>query len=297
MQILTVACERDIQDLLLQAHSIDKFIQEPCQHWITVEDESLTPDRWRELLAPYYTKHTLHLTFSKRPDLEFKEPFTLGYRRQQVVKIQTAANVTSERSLVLDCKNIFIRPVDLSSWPYKNSVGRYLYLENEADDFFPRKWINYIHEQTGIPIPKKFPPTLATPFAVTTEYMKKAAEHPLFESLFYNNIDMFPMTEMFYYYFFVPEEELDEPKETICSAMSYYDVPDINDCDDHFRVSIHHCVNTYNSPTHGLHRKVRRYMPLSAKHIYSEWLKSLGLNSTLVEDYVYFMADDAMWGS
>ena len=27
MDLVTIACERDIQDLLLQAHSIDKFIE------------------------------------------------------------------------------------------------------------------------------------------------------------------------------------------------------------------------------------------------------------------------------
>ena len=296
MDLVTIACERDIQDLLLQAHSIDKFIEKPCIHWITVEDESLTPEEWHGLLAPYYTRHKLHLTFSQRPDLTFEEPFNLGYRRQQILKLQAAASVPADNVLVLDCKNIFVRPTDLETWPYKNGIGRYTSLDIEPEDFFPRQWIRYVHERTELKIPNKFPPCLATPYAVTTKYARAAVNHPLFESLFYNKEDFFPMTEMFYLQFFIPNEVLEEETDTICSAVSYYDIPNIDDCDDHFKLMIYYCVDVYNSPTHGLHRKVRRHIPNSAKAIYSEWLKSLGLNSTLVDNYVYFMAKDAVWG-
>lgn len=296
MDLVTIACERDIQDLLLQAHSIDKFIETPCRHWITIEDNSLTPEQWYNLLSPYYQRHTLHLKFSTRPDLIFDEPFNLGYRRQQILKLKAAAEVFEERVLVLDCKNIFIRPTDLNAWPYKSGVGRFTSLDTEPEDFFPRQWIKYIHEKTGLKIPDRFPPTLATPFVVITEYARDAVKHPLFESLFYNKDNVFPMTEMFYYQFFVPEKDIDGEKETICSAVSYYDIPDISDCDEHFNVMIYYCVDVHNSPTHGLHRKVRLHVPMSAKHIYSDWLKRLGLDATLVDNYVYFMAKDAVWG-
>ena len=139
MDLVTIACKRDIQDLLLQAHSIDKFIEKPCRHWITVEDESLTPEEWHSLLSPYYTRHKLNLAFSKRPDLEFDAPFTLGWRRQQMLKLATAAKSLDDTVLVLDSKNIFVRSTDLDNWPFKHGNGRYINPEERGDMYMPRK--------------------------------------------------------------------------------------------------------------------------------------------------------------
>jgi hypothetical protein len=283
MELVTIACERDIQDLLLQAHSIDKFIQEPCHHWITVEDESLTPEEWHGILAPYYTRHKLHLTFSKRPDLYFDAPFTVGYRRQQLLKLETAAKVTSDTSLVLDCKNFFIRSTKLSDWPYKNGNGRYTFLDEEPEYFLPKQWVNYIHTVTGLEMPSKFPPRLATPFACTTEYVRAAVEYPKFDGIFYQT-SAIPMTEMFYYYFFVPKNQLDSFVIDVGGALGYRDNPN----------EIDHSIIT--SPTHGLHRRARKEMTLDAKVSYADWLISLGLNKQLVNDYVYYEMTDISWG-
>lgn len=282
MDLVTIACERDIQDLLLQAHSIDKFIDKPCRHWITVEDESLTPEEWHGLLAPYYTRHKLFLTLSKRPDLHFDEPFTLGYRRQQTLKLLSVSGITSEVCVVLDCKNIFVKPFTLSHWPYRNGKGKYTTLDEEADTFFPRQWIDCIHRKTGLPIPSKFPPRLATPFACMPKYAKRATDHPLFEELFFHTDECIPMTEMFYYYFFVPEEELDQFDVDVGGALRYD-----NEIEN---------ISLDTGYTHGLHRKARNNMTQEAKDNYSNWLISLGLNKTLVENYVYYEMTDQTWG-
>ena len=287
MDLVTIACERDIQDLLLQAHSIDKFIEKPCRHWITVEDESLTPEEWHGFLLPYYQRHTLYLTFSKRPDLYYDTPFTLGYRRQQVLKLLAAANVYSDTCLVLDCKNFFIKPVDLGLWPYKNGNGRYTILEEEPADFFPRQWINHINSVTNLEIPKKFPTRLATPFACTKKYAKAAVEHPWFERLFFHE-PCIPMTEMFYYYFFVPFDELDLPSHNVGGALSFLDNP--NDIQKHIE-------DAKSQLTHGLHRRARKEMTQANKDIYANWLLTIGLNKTLVENYVYYEMTDTTWGT
>lgn len=285
MDLVTVACQRDIQDLLLQAHTIDKFIDRPCRHWITVEDESLTPEEWHGLLAPYYTRHKLFLTFSKRPDLEFDAPFTIGYRRQQTLKLITAANVLSDVCLVLDCKNFFIKETSLESWPYTNGNGRYTILEQEPEYFLPRAWVEYIHTNTNIEKPKVFPSRLATPFACTREYARNAIEHPMFEKLFFQT-EVIPMTEMFYYYFFVPHEKIELSGTHVGGALSAYDNPD--DIDYHIK-----CATGF---THGLHRKARSVMSMKSKQIYKQWLISLDLNPELVNNYVNFKMTDTSWG-
>jgi hypothetical protein len=293
MELVTIACERDIQDLLLQAHSIDKFIQEPCHHWITVEDESLTPEEWHGILAPYYIRHKLTLTFSKRPDLEFDPPFTLGWRRQQILKLTTAAMAMSDNALVLDCKNIFVRPTDLSLWPFKNGNGRYIFPHEKGERYLPTKWVDYIHRKTGMMPPEKHPGMLEAPFACTTKYVRDCVSYPLFYDLFLQTDGVIPMAEWHYYYFFVPEEELDEPKHVVCSAATHLDIT--GDIDEFIGDQISFCVDV-DSPTHGLHRQVRKMMTRQSKERYSDWLVSIGLNKQLVDDYVYFEMPDITWG-
>ena len=58
MKLLTVACERDKDILLLHAESISLFL-EPCTHYIVINEEVPDINYWRELLQPYYSKHKL----------------------------------------------------------------------------------------------------------------------------------------------------------------------------------------------------------------------------------------------
>lgn len=293
MDLVTVACERDIQDLLLQAHSIDKFIQEPCHHWITVEDESLTPDEWHGILSPYYQRHKLHLTFSRRPDLYFDPPFTLGWRRQQILKLTTSAMADADHVLVLDCKNIFVRPTNLNDWPFKHGNGRYIYPHEKGEHYLPTKWIEYVHQKTGMKSPEKHPGMLEAPFAATTKYVRDAISHPQFLDLFMQNDDVVPMAEWHYYYFFVPPEELDPPIHLVCSAANHLDIK--GDIDEFITEQIIFC-ESIDSPTHGLHRRVRTLMTDDSCEMYSNWLCSLGLNKELVDNYVYYEMTDTTWG-
>ena len=61
MDLVTVACTRDKKLLELQAHSIDRFIEDTCTHWILIEDQNTSIDEWHALLNPYYKKHQLKI--------------------------------------------------------------------------------------------------------------------------------------------------------------------------------------------------------------------------------------------
>ena len=114
MDIVTVTCLRDLNDMLRQAESIEKFV-EPCTHWVVVNDHSL--DLFKQMLSPYYTKHFLNLVnFSDR----FLNKVDCGYRRQQIIKLRMA-KFLKEKYLVLDSKNFFIKNTNVNE--FKNQIG------------------------------------------------------------------------------------------------------------------------------------------------------------------------------
>ena len=60
MEIVTVTYTRDKWCMVLQAHSLEKFIHKPCIHYVVIEDDS-DPVEWDDLLKNIYKKHKLVL--------------------------------------------------------------------------------------------------------------------------------------------------------------------------------------------------------------------------------------------
>lgn len=294
MDLVTIVCERDMQDILLQAHSIDKFVS-PCRHYVTIEDESLSVSEWESILSPHYKNHELIVTSVPRPkDLSFDAPFTLGWRRQQMLKLDTATKVESDRALVLDAKNIFVRSTDLREWPFKNSNGRYVYSADNPEHMAV-KWLRFVEQKTGLKVPIRMPATLEAPFACTVSKVREAVSHPLFNYLFMQEEGVIPAAEWHYYYCFLDDSELDEPNYIVCPAIDHLKVPKNVNYETYIKEQIEFC-NSINSPTHGLHRKVRKDMSPESKLVYENWLTSIGLDSRIVKDYVYFEMTDSTWG-
>ena len=97
MNLVTVACYRDFQQILLQAESISLFL-EPCTHYIIVNEEKIDLDFWYKWLSPYYKNHELKII----PRLEYDydavrnmlyksenslAEINLGWRTQQLQKL------------------------------------------------------------------------------------------------------------------------------------------------------------------------------------------------------------------
>jgi hypothetical protein len=292
VDLVTIACKRDIQDLLLQAHSIDKFIEKPITHYVTVEDTHLSLDQWQDILSPYYTKHTLRLnTYRRDPTLDavFADwgRFGHGWRRQQYLKLLTTSDhVISDHALVLDSKNLFVRPTDLYSWPVKHGNGAYL----TRDTIFTgtnhdiiQGWLLYFSEISGKQIPDKFGRLLETPFVFEKKIVQQMAEDFDLEALFLNQ-DVTPNSEFHTYMFYVDPDELPEEKDIICNAISPFDMIE-GRYDQSIRNDVERCLNI-DSPTHGLHKTVRENLPSKTGMFYTEWLLSLGLNDELVKQYM-----------
>lgn len=299
MELLTITCERDLPDMLLQAHTINKFVDDLSVHRIAVEDGSKSYQEWVDILSPYYTKHNFELFWFKRPDLDYSSEFIqyphrpdaksgiggLGWRRQQILKIQmTASLAESERVLVLDSKNIFVRPTSLASWPVKHGNDEYVSIETINTNpllFTIKNWIEHLEKDHGLTPPKKFAKILETPFVWQTDIVEKMWNDYDIPALFMNP-DVIPNSEFHMYFFFVDPKELEEPQARICRVLMWTNVEDY---DKYILDATKHC-DTINSPTHGLHRQTRQDMSPNSIEIYRKWLTDKGLDDKLVYNYL-----------
>jgi len=111
--LVTVTCNRDFHNMILQAESIQKFV-EPCTHWIVINEfDNLDIDKWDNTLKPYYTSHQYKILTPN--DFEIKSLTHGEWHSQQFFKI-AIANIINEDYLILDTKCFFIKPVSLDEW-------------------------------------------------------------------------------------------------------------------------------------------------------------------------------------
>ncbi len=118
MDLVTVTCNRDFQHMLLQAESIQKFL-EPCTHWIIINEyEDLDVDKWHGALSKFYTNHRYNILTPAYFNIN-----AMSHRRwhgQQYFKLAISTIINTDY-LILDTKNFFIRPTSLNHW--KNTLG------------------------------------------------------------------------------------------------------------------------------------------------------------------------------
>ena len=131
MDLVTVTCTRDFEQMILQAHSIDVFLTRPCRHWVFVEDQTTELDTWRQALSPWYKKHKLELLPARNYDIP---GINTGWDRQQLIKMEAAKFVRTKSYLVLDSKNFFVKPTNLYNWPV--SEGNNLIYDIKRDQPF-----------------------------------------------------------------------------------------------------------------------------------------------------------------
>lgn len=110
--LVTVTCNLDKKQLLLQAESISKFL-EPCTHWIIINEANPNISSWEKYLSPFYKKHDLKLI--SRDDLFKSESFVKGYHLQNVCKLEIGKLIKNDY-LILDTKNFFIKPASIKEW-------------------------------------------------------------------------------------------------------------------------------------------------------------------------------------
>lgn len=137
MNLLTITCDQDFPQMLFQAESIQKFL-EPCDHYVIVNEDKPDLLRWYTNLKQYYTKHKLILL--NRIDYDYDNFLTdiplnkisIGWNLQQLQKLLFAYK-TEEDYLILDSKNIFVKPSSLDEYdPFTGNMSQHL-STNEKD--------------------------------------------------------------------------------------------------------------------------------------------------------------------
>lgn len=122
--LVTITCLRDLSQIILQAKSIEMFLNEK-EHWIIINEYTEDKNKWIDILKPLYHKNKLHLLFlddfmplnSERGYVWSK--YT-SYSRQLYLKF-LAFSYIKQDYLILDSKNFFTMKTDLEQW--KNITG------------------------------------------------------------------------------------------------------------------------------------------------------------------------------
>ncbi len=125
MDLVTVVCDRDYNQMLLQAESIQKFLA-PCKHWVIVNDELPDVEFWQNNLSKYYTNH--ELVVIPYTDLFENTNNYIGHYTQQVCKLMIVKLIQADY-LILDAKNFFVKPTNTNEWDDILGSGRVEFLE------------------------------------------------------------------------------------------------------------------------------------------------------------------------
>ena len=142
MNFVTVTCSTDFDAMLLQASSLE-FVIDNITHFVIIQDSKIELEQWQSALSPYYTRHTLILI---QNDLVLKCD---GWRQQQILKLEIAKKVNTESYLVLDSKNFFIKPFNISDWDIEHGNGSlFFYVKNnkerlDVDIFLEKASVKY----------------------------------------------------------------------------------------------------------------------------------------------------------
>jgi len=211
MYLATVTCNRDFQQMLLQAESIQRFLN-PCKHVIIINESNPDLEFWNRWLKPYYTNHELVIM----PRIEYSYPVSIlgtrdmygqidglsnGWRSQQLQKMLLAYKFEDDY-LLLDSKNFFIKPTDIHEWD--NSVGSGTYMGFGAIHHFVGTYQKYselfeknIEYYTGP----------YTPFKIKREpLVSKCKISELGYKLFYPEHHNVPASEGIFYSFIAEDE-------------------------------------------------------------------------------------------
>jgi hypothetical protein len=131
--LVTVVFHRDLALFYLHALSLDKNWHGPRNWHIIIEDFDTTTAYVQEIVAQLSDTWTITID---RPDLG-PDHFTPGYDgwwRQQSLKLWAAMHFNDDFFIILDAKNILLKPIDLSYFYHYGSCAVTLRESGTKDD-------------------------------------------------------------------------------------------------------------------------------------------------------------------
>jgi len=222
MKLVTVTCVMDQQAMILQAESIHKFLS-PCTHYVIVNE--INPDlvQWRKLLASYYVTHKLIL-------LRFTEYEGSGWHTQQTFKLIVGEHIDDDY-LILDSKNFFIKPCQLSEWEGRYGDGTIRNLHDKED--FIAASFRYSEKLNLPPLTRCL--NMGTPFVISNRVIMRTTNYNGLVRWFNDQQDI--LNSEFVLYSYLLGDEL-PVTDTIKWHKSWWkeDIINIDNCPDHIKV-------------------------------------------------------------
>lgn len=211
--IVTVTFTRDKWCMLLQAHSIEKFVLDPIIHYVIIEDD-LTPfEEWENLLKPIYKKQKLVLLNKDSASNLFCKYHISGYVQQQYIKLKSSILLNDEYYLSLDSKNIIHKPFLLKNAFYRvegsRVEGSSQIMDTTKDPVeqheslsYWEPWLSFIECRYGLSRPEKMW-FAGTPFLLKTDIVKNMIDTANIDDLFLQAIvNGIPVSEYLLYAYF-----------------------------------------------------------------------------------------------
>lgn len=282
MDLVTVTCTRDFEQMILQAHSIDVFLTRPCRHWVFVEDQITELDTWRQALSPWYKKHKLELLPARHYDIP---GINTGWDRQQLIKMEAAKFVRTNTYLVLDSKNFFVKPTNLYNWPV--SEGNNLIYDIKRDQpFIP--WLTTFCEDHELSFSSAACEPV-TPFRLDTNTVLKLLD--LDVSKIFNNPEG-GISEFVLYSIYTQSQGRRLPVGPTANVTIY---------DQKILLSNNAAVfeDMYSWPLVcqlGLHRKSLENLP-GHPQVFCQWLASKGLELSVINNVMQRWQSGPMQGT
>lgn len=185
MNLVTVTCLKDFNQMRLQAESIQRFL-EPCTHYVIVNDEYIDKRLWSNMLAPYYTNHKLILLFPDWYMYGHSSGIHSGWMKHQVHKLIISEQLDDDY-IALDSKNFFIKHCSLEDWRDIIGSGR---IENNKEEY--DKWVRstvlYAEYFNFSLLEQHHMLASETPFVFKVEVLAKLSNmQQLFTDLYWNN--------------------------------------------------------------------------------------------------------------
>jgi len=260
MDLVTVTCNLDFNQMLLQAESISKFLK-PCTHWVVINDQNIDKQKWETALAPYYHNHTLKLL---TPDWN-SIPAWDGWSKQQAYKF-TISKYLNDDYLLLDSKNFFIKSTNIEEWNNIQGCGLSENLLNKGN-----KWLPTIQAYaTKLNIaPATTITCMQTPYVFKIKEIKKLGDIDLFVDWFLKH----PVTpsEFIFYSHLINYKENSQP---VCKHFTLW--PKTSAISSK---QLNYFDLEKNIKVFGVHRRYLEKLNFEQIDVLNEWLIELGFQN------------------
>ena len=265
MFLATIVCNRDFQQMLLQAESIGQFV-EPCVHVIVVNEHKPDIDFWYKWLAPYYKNHTLLIYPAIIPNDVKDYELLSGWVTQQWHKFiiaHLAYYKCLENYVLLDSKNFFVKPTKLDEFEYIIGSG---VLSEEAATGFSDTNNHYAKLFNVDPIKETLAPF--TPFVIDASLIRNSTTMDSLKHIFFETINENPIgfstSEFIFYSYLIKEQLVNYKSKSIGTSLWEKDIDSLS--------SKLYGIYSANFKVYGIHRDLLNNIYPSALDYINDWL-------------------------